>query len=684
MSRPQNAETVLSVRALDVEYSTGDEPIKALRDIDLNVNKGETVGVAGESGSGKSTLAFAILQYLDSNGRITNGEIQFDGRDLSELSTGQLRTVRGNQIAHVPQDPKKSLNPSLEVGEQISETIEYHMDVSSDEAHDRTIEILQKVGIQDPEYNAKQYPHQLSGGMQQRILVAMALSCDPDLLILDEPTTGLDVTTQSKILKLIDELKIEFDTGVIIITHNLSVLSKVADRICILYAGEILEKGAVSQIFSEPANPYTKRLLSAIPELKSNKQLAGIPGKIPDLSEVPDGCIFADRCEFADERCRSGSIEMEDISDGPQHMTRCIRWETIGESATESGIRDTVEQEQPNENTSGTDRGLLEIKGLKKYYGSDTLLNKFTGGNSKVKAVDGISLTINESEIVGLVGESGCGKSTLGKTILNLEDKTDGSIKYRGEEVGDLQAAADTPFHQECRIVFQNPHSSLNPAKTIRETLERPIKIFGDLTSEERARRAEDMIQRVKLDTNYLSRYPNELSGGELQRVAIARAFITNPSFVLLDEPLSALDVSVQADILELLLDLHEEYDTSYLFISHNLGIINYISDRIGVMYLGKMMEIGNKDDIFSPPYHPYTEALISNVPSADPESQSDEILLEGTVPSARDPPSGCAFNTRCPKYIDGRCEREDPELSQTSTHSEHYIACHLDEKDME
>ena len=668
-------ETLLSVDSLDVKFEVEDGIIHALRDVSLAVEKGETVGLAGESGSGKSTLAYAIVRYLDSNGWVDDGSITFDGVDLLSVSDEELRAIRGNRIAHVAQNPSSSLNPSMKIGAQVRESIELHQTTDdTEDANERVYEVLEQVNLPDPEGIAQRYPHELSGGQQQRALLAIGLSCNPDLLILDEPTTGLDVTTQAKFLDLLEELKAEYDAGILLITHNLGVISEIADRVNILYAGEMLEAGPVDTVFTSPANPYTQALLATTPEMEANKQIRPIPGQIPELDDIPDGCIFADRCEYATDICRSGKIAMEAVDDGIDHQSRCLHWEDVLET--------DIELEDNTEQTRTVGDPIMSIDSLRKYYDEGSVLKNLLTDHTPVKAVNDVSLTIHESEAVGLVGESGCGKSTLGRALLKLHEATGGDIEYDGRNIDDLSKRELNEFRSECQIIFQDPEGSLNPSRTVREIMDRPLVLFTDKNSEEREERTEELLRQVNLGLDIIDKKPHELSGGQQQRVAIARAFAAQPSLLVLDEPVSSLDVSVQANILNLLDDLCDQYGTSYLLISHDLSVIEEICDRVAVMYLGEIIETGSTAQVFEPPYHPYTRALLSSIPSLDPYMETTRVRLEGDVPDARNPPSGCSFHTRCPQKIGDVCETEDPPLEDLG--DGHCISCHLSEDEMD
>ncbi len=669
--RDQAAGSLLNVDSLNVEFRVAGGSIKALRDVSMTIDEGETVGVVGESGSGKSTLALAIVRYLDNNARVPSGTIEFKGRDMYALSKEELKGIRGNELAHVAQNAARALNPSLTIGAQIREAIELHQDVSGkEEAMERVYEVLAEVNIPNPPGTAERYPHELSGGQQQRALIAMGLSCNPDCLILDEPTTGLDVTTQAKLLDLIEELKTESEVGIMLITHNLAVVSQIADRVYILYAGEMMEYGRVDEVFNEPSNPYTQALLATTPEQGKNKELRPIPGQIPELEEVPDGCIFADRCDFATDDCRTGDIPLESLSES--HSTRCIRTETV--------LENPIEVETAPIRTSTPGDTILEAKGLSKYYDQGTFLQNWLQDHEPVKAVQDVDIAVGEGETMGLVGESGCGKSTLGRVLLGLHDATEGEVLYRGTSLQELSKTQRREFNSECQIVFQDPEASLNPRKKIKGVIARPLKLFTDLDEAGRDERVTELLEQVNLPKDLKEKYPHEISGGQQQRVAIARAFATNPSLIVLDEPVSSLDVSVQASILDLLLELQDEYGTSYLVVSHDMGVIEAIADRLAVMYLGEIAEQGLLDEVVEPPFHPYTRSLLSAIPDLDPDVEETRLRLEGDVPDARNPPSGCSFHTRCPQKIGEECEAEVPHLEAVDPDGEgpyHEIACH-------
>jgi len=680
----QRADPLLSVDSLSVEYRTDKGRLKALRSIDVTISPGETFGLVGESGSGKSTLALAIMRYLGQNGLITGGDISYNGASITELDTDELRNIRGNHIAHVAQNPDKALNPSIKIGEQIAETIRLHHDISQTEAHQRMLGLLEDVGISEPEYNCTRYPHQLSGGMKQRVLLAIGLSCNPNLLILDEPTSGLDVTTQGKILSLIEKLKTRYDTAILLITHNLGVIARIADNVGIIYAGEMMEKGPLKRMFNNPTNPYTQGLLGSLPKIEEDHKLTPISGSIPTVYEEPTGCIFADRCELATSKCRKSPVMTETVDESVGHVTKCHRWETAVDQPINKKSKGNFDKNSEKKGrVANTRENILQVRNIKKYYEEQSFIDKIFDKNAPIRAVNGVDIDINEGEAIGIVGESGCGKSTLGRLLVNLTEPTEGTIRFRGNRLDQLDKNDMKRFRSECQMVFQNPDASLNPRKTVFESVSRPLKLFTELEGEDLESRIIQILNEVGLSHEYATRFPHELSGGEKQRVAIARAFAPDPSLIVLDEPVSALDVSIQANILNLLSSLKEKHQTSYFFISHDLSVVNHICDRVAVMYLGQKVESGTREQIFKPPHHPYTRALLSNTPSADPDVSEDSILLEGEVPSPRDPPSGCSFHTRCPQKIGDVCEDKSPELKPMEQSGSHCISCHLDNYEM-
>lgn len=658
---------VLEVRNLSVCFETERGTVHALKDVTFTVGADEAFGLAGESGSGKSTLAFAVMNYLASNGRVTSGEILFAGMDLLAMSERERRAIWGDRIAMVYQDPKSALNPSIRVGHQIAEVLRIHRRASAAEGWRRALELLELVDIGDPDAVARRYPHQLSGGMQQRVVIAMALACEPSLLIMDEPTTGLDVTTQALIIDLVTELKGRIRSAILYITHDLGVLAGVSDRVGILYAGELVEVGAASAVFHRPAHPYTLGLLQALPSGAFGRRLTPIRGRFPDLTESPRGCIFAARCDYALPACQIDRPPLEPT--GRRQWSKCIRWAELGD------LRPAAPGEILPAPAPRGERALV-VEGITKHYEEASRWGRWFGRPAPVRAVDDVSFDVRRGEAFALVGESGCGKTTLGRVILQLVPATAGRARFFSwKRRGGAEITSEAQLRRDVQVVFQHPDSSLNPAKTIRAILERPLKLFG-MPRAERRGCAAALLEAVALDAGYLGRRPHQLSGGEKQRVAIARAFGSEPEFVLLDEPVSALDVSVQAAIVNLLMQLRRETESAYLFISHDLSLVRTIADRVGVMYLGQLCEVGPTAEVFAPPHHPYTAALLAAVPVPDPSMRRVRRPLEGTVPSPRNPPRGCRFHTRCPRKIGPICEASSPPLQVAGP--SHWIACHI------
>jgi peptide/nickel transport system ATP-binding protein len=528
--------------------------------------------------------------------------------------------------------------------------------------------LLSLVNIPDPAFNAEKYPHQLSGGMQQRVIIAMALACGPSLLIMDEPTTGLDVTTQARIIELIDDLKRKVRASILYITHDLSVIAQVSDRVGILYAGELVEMGPVERVFHSPAHPYTKGLLGALPRIELEKQFKPIRGKLPDLTQIPSHCIFFPRCDYGEEICAHQSPKLHWVEEG--HLARCFRWEKAFEAqGAETPLRPLREVRPPG-------RPILEMDHVKKYYSETNYLARWLGFPiPEVKAVDDVSFHIGQGEVFALVGESGCGKTTLGRVVTKLLKPTAGRVLFYKRRPRREEIFLAHEFRRYVQIVFQHPDSSLNPMKKIGAILERPFKLQG-VSKAERSKSIRELLELVKLDPGTLERYPKQLSGGEKQRVAIARAFALNPEFIVLDEPVSALDVSIQASIITLLMELKASRDISFLFISHDLSLVRHIANRIGVMYLGKLCELGEAEKIFNHACHPYTRALLSSIPVPDPSISKRSIRLEGSVPSAQNPPMGCRFHTRCPSKMGRICEVTPPSFNPVG--EDHWVACHI------
>ncbi|WP_424976140.1 dipeptide ABC transporter ATP-binding protein [Dinoroseobacter sp. S124A] len=671
---------ILEIENLSISFFTRLREIPAVMDFSCTVMPGEAMGLVGESGCGKSTVALGVMQDLGVNGRIVGGMIKFKGRDLNTMSPEELRRIRGKEIAMIYQEPMASLNPAMRIGKQLMEVPMIHEGLSEAEAYARALEVVTDVRLPDPERMLNSFPHQLSGGQQQRIVIAMALMANPALLILDEPTTALDVTVEAAVVDLVKDLGAKYGTSMLFISHNLGLVLETCDRLCVMYSGEAVETGSIQDVFDRMQHPYTQALFRSIPlpgADKTARPLVAIPGNFPLPHERPKGCNFGPRCDYFEAgRCDGGAIPMAEVVGDDRHGTRCLKFDEIDWTAP---IQIAAETAKPEPGPV-----VLKMENLKKYY-EVAASALFGGTNTKVvKANEDLSFEARESETLAIVGESGCGKSTFAKVLMGLETATEGRILLDNREIqGTEIAARDTKTVADVQMVFQNPFDTLNPSMTVGRQIIRALEIFGVGDSEE-ARRARmlTLLDLVKLPRAFADRMPRQLSGGQKQRVGIARAFAGDARIVVADEPVSALDVSVQAAVTDLLMEIQRENKTTLLFISHDLSIVRYLSDRVMVMYLGHVVELGTTDEVFAPPYHPYTEALLSAVPIADTTVEKERIVLEGDIPSAMNPPPGCPFQTRCrwkADVLEGRCEREVPEMRRTETG--HQIKCHLSEE---
>jgi peptide/nickel transport system ATP-binding protein len=651
----------LEVGALNVDYRVRGVWREVLRGISFTVERGGAYGLVGESGCGKSTAALAAIRYLPRNGRVRSGSIRVAGEDVLALRGADLRRYRGDVVSMVYQNPGTALNPAIRVGKQLAEVFTAR-GTGRDEARERSLAMLRQVQIADPASVMERYPHQLSGGMQQRVVIAMALGVDPALLILDEPTTGLDATVEAEVLDLITNLQADFHTAVLFISHNLGVIRKMCSRVGVLYAGEMVEEGTAEQVLHDPRHPYTVGLLRCIPRggvRKDHGRLDTIPGYLPPIGADLPGCVFADRCALAEDICRNEKPESFPVGRG--HVSRCFFHERA--------------QELPRAMAADLEgAGLVDRRG-EPLIDIDDLGKIFRQHNVSVHALGGVSAAIWPGETLGLVGESGCGKTTFARALLGIVEPTKGSVGLDGRTLAPTLAKRTREDVRALQIVFQNPDSALNRRHTVRRILRRSLKQLAHITGKAADERIRVLSAAVRLPDRAILQRPAQLSGGQKQRVAIARAFAGEPRLVVCDEPTSALDVSVQAAILNLLVELQTERHTAYLFISHDLGVVRYLADRIAVLYLGRLMELGTAEVVFGGPHHPYTEALLSAVPTIDGE-QRERIRLEGEIPSAADPPTGCVFHTRCPRKLGAICESEEPPLVEVEP--AHYMRCHI------
>ena len=637
---------VLEVRNLTITYDTENGPLETVRNVSLAISPGEIFGLVGESGSGKTTLARAVVRYLPANGRIAAGSVRLDGTNLLELSRAEMQRTWGARITMVHQDPNTAINPSIVIGEQIAEMARVHLGFSRGRAARLALEMLTKVRIQDPASVARRYAHQISGGQLQRVLIAIALTTNPRLLIMDEPTTALDVTTEAVILDLVRDLLAEYSTAVLYITHNLGVVARLCHRLGVMYAGELMEEGSVRDVFKRTLHPYTLGLLGCVPRIDVDKRdivLNTIPGLIPRSDRLPPGCIFSPRCPGSEEACRAEKPPL--VSAEAKHLSACRRWQDLRRAPQSFTI--AQKKRAHDETVAGIEAAVvLEASHISKYFPvwRVGLIQLLRHGRPVLRAVDDVSVRVRKSFTMGIVGESGCGKTTLARCIAGLEEATAGELELEGLKLPRTAGRRSAAQLKKIQMVFQNPDASLNPQIPIGASIQRPLKLQGRLPRARIKDRVRELMQAVNLPPDYIPRLPHELSGGEKQRVAIARAFATDPALMICDEPISSLDVSVQASLMNLLADLQDSQGTSYLFITHDLAAVRHLSDWIAVIYLGRLAEIGSAADVFTPPHHPYTEALLSALPIPDPDARQNNIRLPGQRAQRGGHPVGMPF----------------------------------------
>ena len=656
----------------DIEIRSG--VVRALSGVDLHVNPGETLGIVGESGSGKTMTALSLMGLLPQGGKVSSGSIILDGQDLTKMPLHMKRKMRGTKVGMIFQDPLTSLNPTMKIGLQVCEPLRVHENLSKREALARAVEILKRVGMPRPEVVINNYPHQLSGGMRQRVMIAMALVCKPRILIADEPTTALDVTTQMQILDLIDELRDEYKMGVILITHDLGVVAGHTDRVAVMYAGRIVETAPTKTLFTEPKHRYTSSLMAALPEraLAAGTKLFSIPGAPPSLTNLPKGCRFAARCLWATDECRA---DYPSLSGDENHTFSCFHPVQEGDEspAVLQAMMDSGKAEDAVDATGQISHEvLLDVKEASREYESSGS-GFFKRDKGVVSAVDRVSISVKKGETYGLVGESGCGKSTVGRLIAGLERPSGGAIELDGRDLATLKGRDAVRIHRDVQMMFQDSYAAMDPRMRIDQILAEPMSIQKTGNARQIAERIMEILEQVGLTEEILDRYPHEFSGGQLQRIGFARSLTLAPDLIVADEPVSALDVSVQAQVLNLMKDLQQELGLSYLFISHDLAVVQYMADRIGVMYLGRIVEEGPAHEVVKNPKHPYTKALIDSIPVPDPEFVHDEsaIKLTGEPPSAVNPPEGCRFRPRCP-FAGEECKVQPMLTDET-----HRVACH-------
>jgi peptide/nickel transport system ATP-binding protein len=700
---------VLEITNLSTHIRQSTTTIQAVGNVDLRLEQGETLGLVGESGCGKSMTGLSILRLLPPGGQIVNGSVKLNGRELTALPEHDMCNIRGNEIAMVFQDPLTSLDPTKTIGSQVAEPVRLHRGASRKEAVDRATEVLDLVGLPRPAERLDDYPHQLSGGMRQRVMIAMALACEPRVLIADEPTTALDVTIQAQILDLLDDLKSRLGMAMILITHDMGVIAGHSDRVNVMYAGRLVETAVTGELFAHMHHPYTQALLASIPLLSQDRtrRLLSIPGLPPDLGHPPAGCRFAARCRLATDKCRTdeptlighelehlyscwhpvdGPLAADEINAAVQQQGESLAAAEAAAQAARSArapaLADSAASAEPlvvslaaapkDEGGSGL---LLELDGLVKEYAVTAgILQRSIGS---VKAVSGVSFSVAAGETFGLVGESGCGKTTIGKMVVALEKPTGGAVRLRGIDVSGLRGERLRTYRRDLQMMFQDPYSSLDPRMRVGAIIKEPLVIQGLGGHREQDDRVYELLSEVGLPRNAVERFPHEFSGGQRQRIGLARALTLNPQVIVADEPVSALDVSIRAQVLNLMKRLQAAHGLTYIVISHDLAVVKYMADRIGVMYLGKLVELGTSADIYERYAHPYTAGLLSAIPVPDPAAARVEtqVGIKGELPSALNPPSGCRFRTRC-QFAKEICAEQEPKLR--SFGPGHVAACHF------
>jgi peptide/nickel transport system ATP-binding protein len=658
---------LIEINDLNVQFTTSHGTVRAVEGLSYSVYPGEMVAIVGESGSGKSVSALAVMRLLPSGTARTQGSIRFADRELLALGDEEMRRIRGREIAMIFQEPMTSLNPVLTVGLQITEPLSIHLQLDEAAARARAVELLTLVGITDPESRLGQYPHQLSGGMRQRVMIAIGLACNPKLLIADEPTTALDVTIQAQILELMKDLSRRLGIAVVLITHNLGIVARYADRVNVMYAARLVESGSAERVFARPLHPYARGLLTAVPRLDRGRsaKLATIDGAPPNLLAPPEGCRFRPRCPFAIDKCASDPpfVEHEEGHAAACHRTPFITAIEVSRAPAASAAR-TV--------GNGEDPPLLQISAAKKYF---PVGGGFLRRAKLVRAVDDVSIDLRRGETLGLVGESGCGKSTLGRLVLRLDDPTGGSIRFEGVDLAGLEGDGLIDVRKKMQVIFQDPYSSLNPRMTVGQIIAEPIRVHRILPKPHIADRVAELLLLVGLFPYMALRYPHELSGGQRQRVGIARALAVEPHVVVCDEAVSALDVSIQGQVINLLEELQQRFGLTYLFIAHDLAVVRHISSKVAVMYLGRIVEYAPADALFADPKHPYTRALLAAAPVPDPviERTRPRTIIKGELPSPLNPPKGCVFHPRCPLATE-ECTKAVPMTRQLA--EQHFVAC--------